>query len=238
VNKGVGITERGDAGLDFTWESKIDKYNFSILITKNLNNEFINKVKDLNNIIIHATITGYGGSVLEPNVPTPIWSLAQLEKLSKSFPIERIILRTDPIMPTAKGVKSAVDVMRLGIEIGVKRIRFSYVDTYYRHVQKRFSEAGIELPPKHPSDSAREPLIELMMKNSSVRFESCAENIVWDVGCISPYDFDLFGIEPNTENINAQNRTNCKCLACKVELLNYKNNKRCPHQCLYCYWKD
>ena len=70
VSKGIGITERGDAGLDFWWVKKIDNHRFNILITKNLNDEFIDLVKSRDNIIVHATITGYGGSKLEP---LPAW---------------------------------------------------------------------------------------------------------------------------------------------------------------------
>ena len=31
----IGITERGDAGLDTSWAEKIDKTAYSVIITKN-----------------------------------------------------------------------------------------------------------------------------------------------------------------------------------------------------------
>ena len=234
MNKGVGITERGDAGLDLSWREKVHKYKFSILITKNLNDEFIESVKGLNNVIVHAGITGYGGTVVEPNVPKPEWSLGQLEKLiGAGFPVERIVARMDPIFPTAKGKKAAISLVEQFNKLGIRRIRYSYVDLY-GHVLKRFREAGITIPEFTEKNFIR----EIVPQYPGIIFESCAEGLDTDVGCISKYDFGLFEASPETKRENAQNRLHCKCLACKVELLNRKNNKRCSHQCLYCYWKD
>jgi DNA repair photolyase len=236
VNNGIGITERGDAGLDFSWVNKIDNYLFNILITKNLNDEFIGLVKHRNNIIVHATITGYGGSKLEPNVPKPNWSFCQLGKLIISgFPLNRIVLRIDPIFTTDKGIDTSIKIMQQGIDMRIPRIRFSFMDTYYRHLQSRFKAAGIVVPPK-PTRTHHDMLNRFISKNPYTSFESCAEGLMVDQGCISPYDFGLFELKPEANDVNGQQRNNCKCLACKVELLSKKT--RCSHQCLYCYWRD
>ncbi len=58
----IGITERNDAGLDFSWYEKRNNYNGLILITKKLSDEFIEKVMDTN-CIVHTTITGLGSSI-------------------------------------------------------------------------------------------------------------------------------------------------------------------------------
>ena len=68
----IGITERGDAGLDLSWASKLDTVDGAIVITKFLSPAcydalLANKEK----LILHATLTGYGHSVLEPAVPPP-----------------------------------------------------------------------------------------------------------------------------------------------------------------------
>ena len=234
MNKGIGITERGDAGLDFSWRDKVHKYKFSIIITKDLNDEFIQSAIEAGNVIVHAGITGYGGSVMEPNVPKPTWSLSQLEKLiGKGFPLDRLVARIDPIFPTIRGKRTTIGLVSQLSDLGIRRIRYSYVDLY-GHVLGRFRNAGIKVP-----DFSEEGFMkEVMPQYPGIRFESCAEGIETDVGCISPFDFEIFGISPDIKQTNPQNRQNCKCLACKTELLNNKNNKRCPHQCLYCYWKD
>jgi len=66
-------------------------------------------------------------------------------------------------------------------------------------------------------------------------FEACAEYTPHQLGCISQKDFDILGIQGKATPAGFQ-RKGCMCIAGKVELLNSK--KRCPHGCLYCYWKD
>ena len=40
----VEITERGDAGIDLSWKSKLNNVDGAVLITKNITNEFKNTV--------------------------------------------------------------------------------------------------------------------------------------------------------------------------------------------------
>lgn len=105
----IGITEYGDAGIDFRWEQKLTELNGAVLITKNLTDTFIQKVilhSENFPIIVHCTCTGWGGSMLEPNVPNFKTQLNQLQKLIKAgFPVERTVLRVDPIFPTEKGLQ-------------------------------------------------------------------------------------------------------------------------------------
>ena len=52
-------------------------------------------------IIVHATFTGYGRSVVEPCVPPPYEEFdAILQLVKNGFPRERIVIRIDPIIPT------------------------------------------------------------------------------------------------------------------------------------------
>lgn len=37
----IGVTERGDPSIDFTWTKKLDKMDGCILITKNLTDKVI-----------------------------------------------------------------------------------------------------------------------------------------------------------------------------------------------------
>lgn len=66
----IGITEAGDAGVDLSWVDKMGSVDGAVLITKCISPNFVDaamKFKD--KIIVHATITGYGGTILEPLVP-------------------------------------------------------------------------------------------------------------------------------------------------------------------------
>ena len=67
----IGATDGGDAGLDLSWRDKMNTVDGAVLITKRITPAFIEAVKDLPNVVIHATCTGYGGTVVEPNVVRP-----------------------------------------------------------------------------------------------------------------------------------------------------------------------
>ena len=246
----IGITERGDAGLDLSWLYKLDKLNGAILITKNLNDAFIDSVLlHRESIIVHATITGFGGTILESNVPTLDWSYRQLSKLvAQRFPIDQIVLRIDPIIPTVKGLKVVRSVLDKFKHSGINRVRFSFIDMY-PHVKERFKQAGLRnpyegvlnsfSPPSYMASEAKELFREYTHLYS---FESCAEYITKEdniepMGCISQKDLNLLGIfeKPDFTRHKGQ-RHSCRCPGFKTELLS--NKAPCAHGCLYCYWRN
>lgn len=253
----IGITERGDAGIDLSWESKLkyDAVDSAVLITKNITDKFREAVMRQydagKKIILHATCTGYGGTVIEPNVPEyrkQVDSLVQL--VEAGFPIENCVLRIDPIIPTANGIKRALDVITYAEEKGVipgARIRISIYDEY-KHVKERLKDAGIQ--PAYPGSqfqasteqfrAAAEALVD-----TGHTFYTCAEpkllrygkGHIKAFGCVSEQDFHIMGLEmPEDLLVNMQHRSGCLCLSCKTELLTRK--AQCPHKCIYCYWKN
>ena len=232
----VGITERGDAGLDFSWVEKIDQTAFSILITKNLNDRFIEEVlKKKEKIIVHATITGMGGTKIEPNVPDLDWSISQLRKMITSgFPANQIVLRIDPIFPTERGLQTARSVLVRASGLDIKRCRISVVDSY-KHVRNRFAATKIPFPEFNLQEA-----YDLVLKTFSPYFdrwdfEACAEGLPFRCGCISDRDAAILGIDADLIGRKEQ-RKGCLCPKNKLELLGHC--QRCQHQCLYCYWCD
>lgn len=128
----IGITERGDAGINLSWVSKVNTVDGMILITKNLTETFCLQVLDLYNkgykIIVHCTCTGYGNSSLEPNVPdykTQLKHLAYL--IDMGFPADNCVLRIDPIFPSEKGLNRVREVINyfISLNTGVTQIRIS-----------------------------------------------------------------------------------------------------------------
>lgn len=247
----IGITERGDASRDFSWLNSLDKVDGAILITKNVTDKFIDTVlENEDKIIVHATITGYGATKVEPNVMTAKESLEQLKKLmKKGFPAERIVLRVDPIIPTEKGILLAERVIRDGYALGLRRVRISVIDMY-QHVKTRFRAEKLPLPYGEDFSASEEQfrLVDGLVSALQYRFhdlsiESCGETKLKNpepLGCISEKDLAILGI-PFPQNSQAlaptgYQRACCHCLSCKKELL--ANNHRCENGCLYCYWKD
>lgn len=250
----IGITEAGDAGLDLSWADKLDSVDGAILITKDANYKFREKAlvhKD--KVIVHATVTGYGGTVLEPNVPPKEMQLKNvLMLIDDGFPREKIVIRIDPIVPTENGIETAFSVFKMFMESGwFPRYRVSIVDMY-SHVRERFSVSGLPLVYGNSFLPSKKQIyaVDQMLARAHelwhdigdryVSIECCAEpelSYAWEYGCISRNDLQLLGlydVETDKEFCGFQ-RKHCKCYSGKVELL--KNKSRCDHKCAYCYWK-
>lgn len=251
----IGITERGDAGIDLSWTGRLDSVNGAILITKNLMDGFCRAVldsKDHHPLIIHAGCTGWGGSALEPRVPRYHDQLGRLSKLiTDGFPAKRCVLRIDPIIPTPAGLDAVRHVLNYAANdpnLAHLRVRISVLDEY-KHVKERLTAKGYS--PFYPNgafqaspeqfDAVRR-MLEQTHTESGFHFETCAEPALGDsdaierCGCISAKDLDLMGLPAPDTGVNPQHRHGCLCLSCKHELLS--NRKQCPHGCLYCYWRQ
>lgn len=242
----IGITEAGDAGIDLSWEYKLGTVDGAILITKDVNKDFIEAVmRNRDKVIVHATCTGYGGTIIEPNVPNFENNFSNIRELiSYGFPKDRIVIRVDPIIPTEKGIYRAKTIIGIAIrDLDIFRFRVSIIDLY-NHVKKRFKSNGIPLPfdkypsPKQISD-VNSMISDIYDKYSylPLRIESCAEPKLTHCikcGCISDYDLKLLGLSDENGTYSGFQRKNCMCYDGKIELLSHKN--QCKHGCLYCYW--
>ncbi len=231
----IGVTERGDAGLDFAWMNKGVSFDGMILITKHLSYRFIEQAAKVN-AIVHATITGHGGSIYEPKVPPLFLSKQMFKKLVDKLGPEKVVLRIDPIIPTDSGIAKAIFVYQELHEKMEKktRVRISFLDQY-EHVKQRFEKVGLK-----PLDYYFHAPIELREKIATYfpDAEICGEPGMKCAGCVSEKDLQILRI--NTNNIDPTvggfQREECQCLACKIEMLS--NNKRqCMSGCVYCYWK-
>jgi hypothetical protein len=234
----VGITEQGDAGIDFSWLKKHNQMDFSILITKCVNNSrFFDEVLMHPNTIVHATITGLGKEI-EPNVDSWERTVKGLKLLIEKIGYERCVLRIDPIIPgyNSQYLSNVYNILN-SMKGYIKRVRFSFIDNY-KHIQAR----GLNLSWNTFNPPNKFQWIfynSLFAYKNDFEFEVCAENVygyTWieQIGCISEKDFKVFGIVPDKSNYKKQ-RPLCKCLAYKTELLNKK--EQCSNKCLYCYWR-
>jgi DNA repair photolyase len=250
----IGITERGDAGINLSWVNKVNQVDGMILITKNITKMFSLNVLDLHRkgykIIVHCTCTGYGGTELEPGVPNyqqQLFALASL--IHEGFPAENCVLRIDPIFPSEKGMSKLHKVLSYfgSLNTGVTRIRVSVVDEY-NHVKQRYAKRG--WTPLYQGFQADDTQLNLVIKNLAMypqRYEICAENRMYQLsldkypylfevaGCISNKDLEIMDIPVLEMAVNPQNRTGCHCLSCKYEL--FEKRQPCPHRCVYCFWK-
>jgi len=239
----IGVTESNEIAFNLDAFDRLYKAN--IIITKRLTDELIEKLIEYKDkIIFHCCVTGMGSTRIEPFVPTPQKTLEKLHKLlDGGFPTSHIVLRIDPIVPTRKGVETAMGVLRLFRGLGIKRVRISFLDNY-KHVRERFKEIGVELY----NGEFHAPLKERLKCLTAIKYcaeecgyetvEACGEPGIDSIPCISQKDIDILGL---TDEIvlegSAEQRKSCGCPANKTSLLRVKPH-RCDNKCLYCYWRD
>ena len=243
----IGVTERGDPALDTSWEDWVFvQRRPAILISKDPLKLF-DEVTDMTsrysfqpNIIVHCTITGFGKTKIEPNVPTADISFRGYRNFIDILGKDRVVLRCDPIIPTEKCVIfAATKVMSNALDT---RIRFSFLDMY-SHVKQRFVNAGIDIDKLginneslHASIDDRLKFVELIKQHVSnpQMLSACGEPGIQSEPCVSKKDCDILGVE--LMQSSSHQRFACHCAANKTELL--KARKQCKHGCLYCYWKN
>ena len=239
----IGICEAGEIAFNLDAFDRL--YNGNIIITKRLTNKLIEKlVGHKDKIILHLTVTGMAGSRIEPFVPKTEETYSKLLKLiEEGFPISHIVIRVDPIVPTEKGINTAMDVITAFGGLGINRLRFSFLDNY-KHVKSRFKDEGI---PELYGGEFHAPL-ELRLKFAKeiervahdAGFESveaCGEPGIESISCLSQKDIDILGLTDKiTLEGSAEQRDSCGCPANKSELLRVKPHQ-CENKCLYCYWK-
>ena len=238
----IGIVENTDPC--FHLEIFDNLYDGNIIITKRLTDKLNEKlIQYKEKCILHLTVTGMGGSKVEPFVPSVEQSFKKFKKLIEDgFPIDHVVLRIDPIVPTDKGINTALHVIDVFKDCGIKRVRFSVLDMY-KHVKERFEKVGITIPyhtfhaPLGKRLEIRDKLIEFG-NQYGFDVEACGEPGIESISCLSQKDIDILGL---TDRIklegNKWQRNSCSCPANKTQL--YKNKmEHCQHGCLYCYIKD
>lgn len=240
----IGITESGEPCFNLDIFERL--YDGNIIITKRLTNALIEKLaENKDKIVLHVTCTGWGGSVLEPFVPSPEVTRKKVGQLiEKGFPIEHIVLRIDPCIPTKEGLERIDNVLRLFSDIGLKRVRFSVLDMY-EHVKKRFKENGLEIPYEtfHAPFDVRKKIHDVLLgfgNKYCFEVEACAEPGIESVPCLSQKDVDILGLTDKITLVGKkEQRSNCSCPSNKSELIQGENKaKKCLNSCLYCFWRD
>lgn len=226
-----------------------------LLITKNLpgcDHIIITADKLEISTQIHCTITGLGGTKLEPHIPTPNLMVKDSVEFIQKYKIDPkvITIRIDPIVPEFLDLQMAEASYTLEAfaDIGVRGCRISIVD-YYPHIRARFDKLGIEHPGRfQPLDSAKESIINQLFHLTckfNMNLHLCAESIpkglagskdIDTEGCASAASWERIGID-GLRSAARKQRRECTCDLEKRDLL-VGLEKGCKPGCAYCYWKD
>jgi hypothetical protein len=144
-------------------------------------------------ILLNLTVTGLGGTVLEPGIPGFGEVAAALSRLLAAdiAEPEAVILRYDPLIEvqTHRGPVGNID---LGLfkqiagafaSLGVRRIKISPADYSYAHIARRLARAGIE-PGGRDDAFFRDFLDEMksVCDGLSVRLDVCCHPIAMVTG--------------------------------------------------------
>lgn len=248
-SKYIGATETADPGLH--WKMIKDLYDVNVIITKHLENPDFRSwlLEHRDKIILHATITGWGGSSVEPGVVTAVESVKYLINLIESgFPPFQVVVRIDPIIPNDMGLEFFKKILYLVPNImGVKRVRVSVMDLY-EHSKTRLLNKGIDLSMYngfYASFSAMNRVDDIIERFKDdypgIFIESCAEKFLKScnhIGCVSEIDCYSLG-KPNLTRGKSKQRKTCLCPGNKIQLLGgYQSTPVCSSHCAYCYLKD
>lgn len=223
-----------------------DTVHTLVIWTKNPENLFsykplTEKVRQYDQLFFHFTVTGMGGSSLEPRVPAPARMMHHLEKLVQlaGHP-RRIRFRFDPIvhliMPNGKRYTNLNWFEKFAPRIhetGVRYISISWMSVY-KKVASRLRRAGIQ--PETVSPSMWQHDYDTVMnirEKYGFTIHGCSVPNMPRSRCID--GFLLSELHPNREPCSTRNakgqRTDCGCTESRDIGWYYQ----CRHGCLYCY---
>jgi hypothetical protein len=208
--------------------------------------EPVKSVLEKYNLFILCTITGMGGTFLEPNILQPEETAKHLQGMIEVFldgNPEKIQVRFDPILNLLvdgerfTNLTRFPEVANLVTHVGVKTVRVSW-GTYYPKVKERLDNRGIGLADFNIEDQARYLMKTAKEYNLEVR-GCCAdpqlEKIgIKNVGCIDGEELQRLHPqrEPYLEDRATGQRELCRCTR-SIDIGWY--SMLCPNGCIYCY---
>ncbi|RKY84397.1 hypothetical protein DRQ09_08695 [candidate division KSB1 bacterium] len=217
-----------------------------VIWTKNCNNllnlSSVNEwLKNYRQIYIHYTITGMGGSVLEPGIPGEDVLLDRLDEVIEFVQKpERIALRFDPIvhlyLPNGKiysNLYKFEKITKKASYAGIKTIKFSWMQEYPK-VIKRLAENKIY--PVLISKEKKMKELKKMKEISSfykVKLEGCCTEETEISRCIDGFLFNK--LHPDGEICSTKKAKGQRKLCGCTESWDIGWYFTCPNGCLYCY---
>jgi hypothetical protein len=226
-----------------------DNIHTLVIWTKNPQNLIGHKDlrKSLNKIdqlYVLLTITGLGGTPLEPKAPTMDKVLPQLNHVAGLVGSpERIAVRYDPLIDlyyqekthlTNIEIGPFIDILRAVSSIGIKRIITSYV-TLYPKVIKRLKQYNFKIV-DHSISEIKSFILNKMMplaKNFNMELSTCVFPDLTTTGCIDGRI--LSGLHPKKEPCSLvkdpTQRPTCHCTR-STDIGEWFS---CYYGCLYCY---
>jgi DNA repair photolyase len=198
-------------------------------------------------IYLHLTVTGLGGTAVEPGAPSLREALAQLPGLTAfaGNPL-RVSVRFDPLLFWREGeavssnLRFFPKIVAAAEGSGIKDIRTSFA-RWYGKARQRASARGFPLV--DPSDGEKRAqastLAEMAEAHGLSLFACCQPALAGIPGVKSSACIDAALLEslhprhePASRRKDRSQRADCLCTESK-DIGSYAQT--CPHGCVYCY---
>jgi len=224
-----------------------------VLWSKNFANLLENRagLKDIlekyDQIYLHFSITGLGGTFIEQGVPSSQEALNQIEDLVGLVGNpRRMSVRFDPVVYWKEGGRECTNlrdfekIAPLLEKQGIDDIRISFAQWYGKAKRRaaKYRFFYIDPPRKKKLEDARH-LVQVA-KKWNLNLFSCSQDFLTEVNGIRPsscidgchlQSLHPYGEQASTKKDRTQ-RKECRCTE-SVDIGSYTQS--CPHCCLYCY---
>jgi len=243
------VTFYPDYTVDRIREIGVENIHTLVIWTKNPNNilshaRLKNCLEELDQIHVLLTVTGLGGTPLEPFAPDSEEVFNQLPKIINFIGSpQRLAIRYDPLIDVIYKGKlhlSNIDInlfdkiLEKASHLGIKRIIVSYV-TLYKKVLERLKQNEFEVV-DHNIEEITDFIENKMMpkvKNLGMELCTCVLPNLTTKGCIDGNILTLLHPkqEPCSMAKDRSQRETCHC----TKSYDIGQWFSCYHNCLYCY---
>ena len=243
----------GPAGHTYVVDLKPEAIHTLVLWSKNFSNLIEDKselrryLQKYDQLYLHFTITGLGGTFIERGVPPSSKAIFQMDDLIRfvGHP-ERLSIRFDPVVYWKEdgGVKTNLHFFeKLAPELsqrGIKDVRFSFAQWYGKAVKRSAKYGFAYLDPSTEEKKEAALFLSQIARNWNLNLFSCTQNFLAQIpgiqasACIDGSALQRLHPrgEPASTKKDRSQRSECGCTE-SVDIGSY--TQFCTHSCLYCY---
>ncbi len=195
----------------------------------------------------HFTISGLGGTSIEPGAPASAGALAQIPDLVRIAGLPaRISIRFDPVVfwreggETLSNIPHFQTIVHRAASAGIEDIRMSFAQ-WYGKARRRALKRGFDyVDPGEPEKLARASEMAGVAAAAGLRLHACSQGFLTSVPGILPSSCidgnRLREPHPLREPVSVKkDRTQRKECLCTESRDIGSYTQSCPHGCVYCY---
>ena len=243
----------GPSGHTYKVDLSPQNVHTVVLWSKNFTNliDNISGLKDefrkYDQLYLHFTITGLGGSHIEPGVPRPAAVLSQLDSLIGIVGMpRRVSVRFDPIIYWRENDKERTnlnffeELAPILQNKGIRDVRFSFAQWYNKAKRRATKEDFICVDPSLEKKVEDAKYLKQIAKTYGLNLYLCSQAFMSEASDVAPSScIDgalLRELHPDRTPVSMKKdrtqRTECLCTK-SVDIGSY--TQVCPHCCIYCY---